>query len=148
MKNDLFEEGQRQRGGEMTLFVDGASRGNPGPSGVGVVLYDGGRRVLCSFGRYIGETTNNVAEYTALLYGLKEALTQQAASLKVRTDSELLARQIQGRYKVKEPHLKVLHDQVHHLIPVFNSFSIHHIPREKNREADRLANRAIDEMKL
>lgn len=132
----------------MTLYVDGASRGNPGPAGIGVVLYDGGNRVVQSYGRYIGETTNNVAEYTALLYGLQEAISHQAVSLRVRTDSELLARQIQGRYKVKEPRLKALCDQVFHLIPTFRSFAIDHLPRTKNREADRLANQAIDKMKL
>ena len=148
MRKDLFGEDGTEEGRAMTLFVDGASRGNPGPSGVGIVLYDGGRRIIRSFGKYIGETTNNVAEYTALLYGLQEALQLQAGSLRVHTNSELLARQLQGRYKVKEPHLKLLRDQIHHLIPALCSFTIHHIPREKNREADRLANQAINEMKL
>ena len=146
MREDLF---QATSNGELiTLYVDGASRGNPGPAGIGIVLYDGGNRVVQSYGRYIGETTNNVAEYTALLYGLQEAISHQGISLRVRTDSELLARQLQGRYKVKEPHLKVLRDQVLHLIPAFRSFTIDHVPRAKNKEADRLANQAIDKMKL
>ena len=148
MKGDLFEENGRGRKEEMTLFVDGASRGNPGPSGIGVVLYDGGRRVVRSFGKYIGETTNNVAEYTALLVGLQEALQHPIGSLRVHTDSQLLARQLQGRYRVKQPHLKILWDQIRDLIPSLNSFTVHHVPREKNREADRLANQAINEMKL
>ena len=148
MKHDLFEDNGAARREGLILYVDGASRGNPGPSAVGVVLYDGGKRVVRSFGKYIGETTNNVAEYTALLYGIQEALQQQAKTLKVHTDSELLARQMQGRYKVKEPQLKVLNEQIHYLIPGFRSFSIQHIPREKNREADRLANQAINEMRL
>ena len=148
MKNDLFGEDGKGKGEKLTLFVDGASRGNPGPSGIGVVLYDGGRRVVRSFGKYIGETTNNVAEYTALLVGLQEALQLQAGSLRVHTDSQLLARQLQGLYKVKQPHLKILWDQIRDLIPSLHSFAVHHVPREKNREADRLANQAIDEMKL
>ena len=148
MKEDLFKEDGSQNKEGLTLFVDGASRGNPGPSGVGVVLTDGGDRVLRSFGKYIGETTNNVAEYTALLYGIQEALLHQAGFLRVYTDSELLARQLQGRYKVKEPHLRLLRDQIRHLILAFRSFTIHHIAREKNREADKLANQAIDKMKL
>lgn len=131
-----------------SLYIDGASRGNPGPAGVGVVLYGGGKRILREFGKFIGETTNNVAEYTALLYGLQEALIHKVGKISVYTDSELLARQLQGKYKVKEPHLKVLHQQALSLIRGFGRFGIHHIPRTENRRADKLANEALDTMRL
>ncbi|MBI4436838.1 MAG: ribonuclease HI family protein [Candidatus Omnitrophica bacterium] len=132
----------------VSLFIDGASRGNPGPAGIGVVFRNGTNHTLKEFGKFIGETTNNVAEYTALIYGLQEALIQKVKRVTVYTDSELLARQIQGKYKVKEPHLKVLRDQVRYLIQGFNRFGIHHLPRRENRQADKLANQAIDAMQL
>ena len=150
MRNDdLFREAEPKGDKEgVSLFVDGASRGNPGPSGVGVVLRDGGNHTLKEFGKFIGETTNNVAEYTALIYGLQEALIQEVKKISVYTDSELLARQLQGKYKVKEPHLKTLHQQARYLIQGFNRFGIHHLPRRNNRQADKLANEAIDAMNL
>jgi len=141
---DLFTEKEEAP----CLYIDGASRGNPGPAGIGVVLYDGGKRTLWEFGKFIGETTNNVAEYTALIYGLQEALIYKIKRISVYTDSELLARQLQGKYKVKEPHLKTLHQQARSLIQGFGWFGIHHLPRRENRRADKLANQAIDTMKL
>ena len=146
MREDLFEPQDPQR--SLSLYIDGAARGNPGPAGIGVVLCDGGRQVLWEFGKFIGETTNNIAEYTALIQGLQEALIQKVKGLTVYTDSELLARQLEGKYKVKEPHLKVLHQQARFLMARFDSFRIHHLPRRENRQADRLANQAIDTMKL
>ncbi len=145
MTDDLFESIGKEA---LSLYIDGAARGNPGPAGVGVVLCDGHDGTLREFGKYIGETTNNVAEYTALIYGLQEALIQKVKRLNVYTDSELLARQLQGRYRVKETHLKLLHDQALVLIKHFNHFSIQHLPRRENRRADRLANQAINSMKL
>ena len=141
---DLFAQKEEA----LSLYIDGASRGNPGPAGIGVVLYDGGKRTLWEFGKFIGETTNNVAEYTALIYGLQEALIHKIKRLSVYTDSELLARQLQGKYKVKEPHLKTLHQQARSLIQGFGGFGIHHLPRRENRRADKLANQAIDTMEL
>ena len=147
MMDDLFGHAGLGKK-EISLFVDGASRGNPGPAGIGVVLRDGGNRTFKEFGKFIGETTNNVAEYTALICGLQEALIQKVERISVYTDSELLARQLQGKYKVKEPRLKALHQQARYLIQGFHRFGIHHLPREENRRADKLANQAIDAMAL
>ena len=143
---DLFHLKEKEE--TLSLYIDGASRGNPGPAGVGVVLCDGGNRVLWEFGKFIGETTNNVAEYTALIDGLQEALIHKVRKISVYTDSELLTRQLQGKYKVKEPHLKVLHQQALSLIRGFGRFGIHHIPRTENRRADKLANEALNTMRL
>ena len=147
MNDDLFENAGREEQ-EVSLFIDGAARGNPGPAGIGVVFRNGTHETLREFCKFIGETTNNVAEYTALIYGLQEALIQKVKSLSVYTDSELLARQVQGKYRVKEPHLKVLHEQVRYLVRGFHRFGIYHLPRRQNRHADKLANQAIDAMKL
>ncbi|MFH1857944.1 MAG: ribonuclease HI family protein [Candidatus Omnitrophota bacterium] len=147
MRKDLFWD-LNTDGESLSLYVDGASRGNPGPAGIGVVLCDRSQRTVCECGKFIGETTNNVAEYTALIYGLQEALLRKVSRISVHTDSELLARQLQGRYKVKESHLKMLHRQVRALIQNFSRFEIHHVPRTENRRADKLANEAIDTMKL
>jgi len=132
----------------LSLYIDGAARGNPGPAGIGGIFYNAEKKAIREFGKFIGETTNNVAEYTALIYGLQEALVQQVKQIRVYTDSQLLARQLQGKYKVKEPHLKLLHQQAKTLIQHFSHFDIQHLPREENRKADKLANRAIDTMKL
>ena len=94
--------------------------------------------------RYLGETTNNVAEYSALIFGLKEAERQGAEELLVRMDSQLVVRQIEGVYRVKEPTLQKLHEQALTLLKNFRSFRIEHIPREENAEADKLANLAMD----
>lgn len=128
------------------LFIDGASRGNPGPSGVGVAVYvDGGAQPARTFSKAIGVTTNNVAEYLALVYGLHEASLTGATEVLVRTDSELLARQINGQYKVRDANLRLLHDVARHLSKSFKTFTIEHIPREKNSVADKLAGRAAAE---
>ena len=125
------------------IYIDGASRGNPGPASVGVVVRDGGTGVVRQFSTAIGETTNNVAEYLALIYGLQEALRAGLRSVTVKTDSELLARQINGQYKVRDAHLRLLHGVAKHLIDGFASCHVVHIPREQNRLADRLAAQAI-----
>lgn len=124
------------------VHIDGASHGNPGPAGVGVVLQDGSgaRR---HFAQYLGETTNNVAEYLALVYALQEALQAGYAVVTVKTDSELLVRQISGRYKVRDPQLKLLHGLARHLIGGFAQCNVGHIPREENTQADRLAGDAV-----
>ena len=126
------------------LYVDGASRGNPGPAAVGAVLLDARRRAVRELSRYIGETTNNVAEYLALIYGLQEALQAGCTALAVKTDSELLARQMNGQYKVREPQLKLLYELASHLVAGFGACRIEHIPREQNTRADRLAARAVE----
>lgn len=124
------------------IFIDGASRGNPGPAGVGVVIIDNKSQLLKEFSRYIGQTTNNVAEYSALIYALLEAEQEGCKAIRVKTDSELLARQINGQYKVKDAHLVLLHDLARYLITRFDVFEIAHIPRTLNAHADRLAGSA------
>ena len=118
--------------------MDGASRGNPGPAGAGAVLRDG-TDAAKEFSWYLGETTNNVAEYLALIYALQEALKHRYTHVAVKTDSELLVRQLQGAYKVREPHLRLLYDLATHLIGAFAQCELAHVPRERNAAADRLA---------
>jgi ribonuclease HI len=131
--------------GALRLHVDGASRGNPGDAGFGVhVTTPDGREVASLFG-YIGKATNNVAEYQALLHGLRFALERGASAVEVFSDSELLVRQLEGRYRVKSPGLAPLHREAQSLLARFARSRVGHVPREKNREADALANRAVDE---
>lgn len=131
----------------MTLhaFTDGASRGNPGDSGIGIRITDAGGSELMSLGRYIGRATNNVAEYTALLTCLKLAASLPCTALIVHSDSELLVRQMTGVYKVKDPglrkHMARVREQLRQVpFPV----EFRHIPRGENRAADELANRALN----
>lgn len=124
------------------MYIDGASRGNPGPSGVGVVFVEGAATPVRQFSRYLGETTNNVAEYLALLYALQEAMRQGYTRLTVKTDSELLARQISGQYRVRSGHLRLFHDLALHATQAFSRCRVEHIPREQNTLADRLASHA------
>lgn len=130
---------------DVTVRVDGASRGNPGPSGAGAVIeFADGRAPgeLCS---YLGETTNNVAEYRALLLALEEVARHAVSSLTIYSDSELLVRQLRGEYKVKAEHLRPLHAEACRRLRVFPLVRILHVPREENRRADSLANLAIDQ---
>ncbi len=129
---------------DVVVHIDGASRGNPGPAAYGVVMESAEGSPLAAFAKALGETTNNVAEYRALLAALEYALAHDYARVRVLTDSELLARQMAGLYKVKSPDLRPLYEQARRLSGRFKSFGIEHVPRERNREADRLANRAID----
>ena len=129
----------------LRLHVDGASRGNPGEAGFGVhVTGPDGSEIAALFG-YLGKATNNVAEYQALLHGLRFALARGAMSVEVFSDSELLVRQIEGRYRVKHPGLQPLHREAQSLLARFTKARVAHVPRERNREADALANRAVDE---
>lgn len=129
----------------LRLHVDGASRGNPGEAGFGVhVTAPDGTEVASLFG-YLGTATNNVAEYQALIHGLRFALARGATSVEVLSDSELLVRQIEGRYRVKNPGLQPLHREAQSLLARFTSARVAHVPREQNRDADALANRAVDE---
>jgi len=127
-----------------TAYIDGGSRGNPGIAGYGVHVVDGQGQTAASLSEPLGIKTNNVAEYSALIAALKFALSKHCLKLKVFADSELLVRQINGVYRVKNPDLKILFDEARSLIAGLKSFSVHHIPREENREADRLANLAMD----
>lgn len=127
------------------LFSDGACRGNPGIGGAGAVIVDGVDDVLWEGKEYLGHCTNNVAEYRALILGLKGALAQGFGHLDVYLDSELLANQINGIYKVKNESLKILMKEIRHLISLFKSVHVRHVPRCHNARADQLANLAIDE---
>ena len=128
----------------LRLHVDGASRGNPGEAGFGVhVATADGSEVASLFG-YLGRATNNVAEYQALLHGLRFALDRGAREVEVFSDSELLVRQLAGRYRVKHPGLQPLFREAQALLSRFERFRVSHVPREQNREADALANRAVD----
>ena len=126
----------------LEIYIDGAAKGNPGPAGIGVVICQDGE-VVKNIAEYIGNTTNNVAEYTAFIYGLEESLSLEAKILTVNTDSQLLYRQIRKEYKVKSQNILALYQKASHLISGFKEFSINHIPREKNCGADKLANIAI-----
>jgi len=125
------------------VFIDGACLGNPGPASVGVVVQDSRGRLVRQFAASVGETTNNVAEYCALLYGLQEALRAGCRAVTVKTDSELLARQLSGQYKVRDGTLRLLHGLARHVMQGFATCRVLHIPREQNRLADRLAAAAV-----
>jgi ribonuclease HI len=126
------------------LYTDGASRGNPGPAAIGAVIKDGQGRVLGKISRRIGRTTNNQAEYQAVIAALEEAIRLGVAGVVIKSDSELVVKQINGRYRVKNPALKPLHQRVRELQSLFQSFAIASIPRRQNIEADRLSNAALD----
>jgi ribonuclease HI len=129
----------------LRLHVDGASRGNPGEAGFGIhVTAPDGSEIAALFG-YLGKATNNVAEYQALLHGLRFALARGAAAVEVFSDSELLVRQLEGRYRVKNAGLQPLYREAQSLLARFAKARVAHVPRERNREADALANRAVDE---
>ncbi|NIS68309.1 MAG: reverse transcriptase-like protein [Proteobacteria bacterium] len=128
------------------LYVDGASKGNPGEAGIGAILLDREGKALFRLGRYIGRATNNQAEYRGLILGLEKALAMGRSDLVVLTDSELLEKQIKGEYRVKDETLKRYHRRVCHLLESFRSCRIQLIPREENREADRLASQAAKRM--
>ena len=126
------------------IYTDGASRGNPGPAAIGAVIKDGQGRVLGKISRRIGRTTNNQAEYQAVIAALEEAIRLGVAGGVIKSDSELVVKQINGRYRVKNPALKPLHQRVRELQSLFQSFTIASIPRRQNTEADRLSNAALD----
>jgi len=125
-------------------YVDGASRGNPGPASYAVILRGPDGATRFEAGKYIGRATNNVAEYYGLITALDYAAAHGIERLLVRSDSELLVRQMQGRYKVKSADLRPLHERARKLAHGFAYFAIEHVPREQNREADDLANSALD----
>ena len=126
----------------LEIYIDGASKGNPGPSGVGIVIYREGLRIK-NISNYIGTATNNVAEYTALIYALEEALLLKTKSLEINTDSQLLARQLNKIYKVKHVGIINLYNRAVHLLTGFEKVLIKHIPRAENSLADKLATQAV-----
>ena len=145
----LFEQAaalfQKENVGTWRLLVDGASRGNPGPAGAGAVLFDPDGHQRGQVSRYLGETTNNVAEYRALLLGLELALNLGVKNLQIWADSQLVVQQLKGAYQVKTPHLLPLWQEARKTLQKFNTCAISHFDRSLNHEADLLARKAIDQ---
>lgn len=132
-------------GQELLIHVDGASRGNPGEAGFGVHVRDAEGADVARIYGYLGTATNNEAEYQALIHGLRFALEQGARAVRVFSDSQLVVRQVAGTYRVKHPGMVPLFREATGLLRRFARWSLEHVPRERNGEADRLANRALDE---
>ncbi len=128
----------------VVIWVDGASRGNPGPAALGAVIQDVEGNTLARLSRRIGTTTNNQAEYRALIAALEKAVSLGARRVSVNSDSELVVRQVTGRYRVKNAGLKPLFQKVKRLQADLDSFSIRHVPRRRNTAADALTNAALD----
>jgi ribonuclease HI len=129
---------------KVTVNVDGGARGNPGPAAIGVVVRGPGDELLEELGEAIGRATNNVAEYRALLRGIELAAAHGADELELVGDSELVVRQVEGRYKVKDTTLRELHAEAKRELAGFDSWTIRHVRRESNADADRLVNQALD----
>lgn len=134
-----------EKGGPLSLYTDGASRGNPGEAGAGFVLYDSNDEEVAGEGVYLGTCTNNLAEYQALILGLKLAVQFEPKHLDIYLDSQLIVRQVLGQYKVKSQQLKPLYTQVMDVLSGLQSWRIFHVRRELNKRADELANQGIDE---
>lgn len=132
----------------LVINTDGGARGNPGPAGIGLVIKSEANELLYSFGGYIGEATNNVAEYSALIKALEESINLGGTDLRIQMDSELIVKQMQGVYKIKQPALQELATKVLSLLKKFKSYSFVHVRREFNKEADALVNQALDAQAL
>jgi len=130
---------------KVIVYTDGASRGNPGHAGIGIVFMDEKGNVVKEISEYIGETTNNIAEYTALVTALKEAVEMNFEELEVISDSELMVKQINGEYQVKNQGLKPLYSEACRLLKEFKNYYVRHVGREQNKRADALANQGIDD---
>ena len=131
-------------GAKWTVFADGASRGNPGPASIGAVVYDPEGREVHTVSRRLGRATNNEAEYQAAIAGLEAALALGARAVDLRMDSELIVRQLQYRYRVRNPRLQPFFHRTIELRSRFDAFDVEHVPRERNKRADQLANLALD----
>ena len=129
---------------KLTIYTDGGARGNPGPSGIGVVIYNEKKQVIKEVSEYIGAATNNQAEYKALLRGLEEAKKLRATEVNIFMDSELVIKQLKQEYRVREPELAKVFVKVWNLLQGFNNYSLKHVLRGKNKRADKLVNDAID----
>ncbi|MEK7165068.1 MAG: ribonuclease HI family protein [Patescibacteria group bacterium] len=129
---------------KLTIYTDGGARGNPGPAGIGVVLYNKKKEVVKEVSEYIGETTNNQAEYRALLRGLEEAKKTKATEVNIFMDSELVIKQLKQEYKVRDQELGKVFIKVWNLLQGFSDYSLKHVLRHKNKRADELVNQAID----
>jgi ribonuclease HI len=126
------------------LHADGGARGNPGPAGIGVVLADADGNVIAEIAEGIGEATNNVAEYKAVIAGLELALDKGVTEIDVYLDSELVVSQLRGDWKIKNDRLRALAVRARSLLNRFERSSLHHVPREMNADADKLANQGMD----
>ena len=145
MKQESLFAGRKAEGAfEAIANIDGGARGNPGPAAYGVVVRNPRGEVLAELSDYLGLQTNNFAEYSGLLAALEYAAQARYQSFKVFSDSELLVRQMQGRYKVSSPGLKPLYDKARRLVDRFHVFAIEHVLRERNKDADRLVNQVLD----
>jgi len=141
---ELWPEAPGQDQGIITAFCDGGSRGNPGPAGFGVYIQDAHGETVGELSEFLGKKTNNFAEYSGLLAALNFALEQGYPRLKVISDSELMVKQIKGQYRVNSPELRPLYEEAKRRITRLDSFQIQHVLRDKNKNADRLANLAMD----
>ncbi len=131
---------------KVKAYIDGAARNNPGPAGVGVVFYDEKECVISQISEHLGETTNNVAEYAALIRALEKAKEMGVQEIRILSDSQLLVKQMQGSYQVRNHALKGMHIAANSLAADLEEVEYEHIPREDNEAADELANSAIDRM--
>ena len=131
---------------KIIIHTDGAARGNPGPAAIGVTIKDESGKLVDTISRRIGRTTNNQAEYRAIIAGMEKAVKLGAEQVKIYCDSELAVKQINGRYRVKNTALRELYEKVVKLAGSFDSFSISHVRRSRSVEADSLANRALDKL--
>ncbi len=129
---------------KLTIFTDGGARGNPGPAAGGVVIKDATGKILAAYGEYLGEQTNNFAEYSALISGLKKARELGATEVECVLDSELVTKQMQGKYKVKESTLQKLFVQAYNAGAQFKKISYRHVMRAQNKEADKMVNETLD----
>lgn len=130
---------------KLIIYTDGGARGNPGPSGLGVVIYNQDKQLLKKYSKFLNQGTNNQAEYQALILGLEKAKILKASEVDCYLDSKLIVEQINGNYKVKNPVLGPLFIRVWNLSQSFKKVNFYHIPREKNQEADQLVNKAMDQ---
>jgi ribonuclease HI len=144
-QSDLFASSPQAPANVITAYTDGGARGNPGPSGYGVVINDSTGHKIAGLSKYLGKQTNNYAEYSGLLAALEYAVEHGYKALKVISDSELMVKQIKGQYKVSNLQLKELHSRAKDLIAKLDWFQIQHVLRGHNAEADRLANQAMDQ---
>lgn len=129
---------------KLIIYTDGGARGNPGPAAAGVMIIDVGGRVLKEYSQYLGEATNNQAEYEAVILGMQKAKQLRAKSIEIRTDSELIGYQLMGRYKVKDIDLQPLFIKAWNLMRDFEKVEIKLVPREQNKKADKLVNQELD----
>jgi len=143
-KSNTASTSEQASAPQITAFVDGGARGNPGPAGYGAYIRDASGAPIAQLSEFLGIKTNNFAEYSALLAALEYAIAHGHRTLKVVSDSELMVRQMTGQYRVNSPDLKPLYEKARSLVRKLDKFSIEHVLRAKNQHADRLANEAMD----